>query len=69
MNLEGLKPEEPDAYTWLQRIRKNGNIFSGGLWNQPFLFMLEVRSAEIGESQHLQRVMANKKLEALRNAK
>ena len=60
MNLDGIKP---------QRTRKNGNIFSGGIWNQPYLFMIEIRAAELGESEHLQRVMANKKIRALNNAK
>ena len=60
-----LEPVEPEPYTWLLRMRKWGLMYSGGLINQPHLFMLETRAAERGEALHNQRVLANQKIKAM----
>ena len=62
---EMLKPEQPEAFILLRRLRESGlSYFSGGLYNQPYIMMLEFAACRNGESEHRARVEANAKMKA-----
>ena len=66
-SLDGVIPEQPEQYVTLKRLRRSETqVFSGGLYNQPHLFMMEMSAVENGEALHNQRILANQRL---RNAK
>lgn len=59
-NEEVAEPEQPEALSWLRRMRRlNLPMFDGGLYNQPYLFQLELDTVIEAEIEHQNILAAN----------